>query len=163
MLRKQCVSQSNTAFLRRCAKGRAKTDHQWSVIEDLWSVWGMRLHHPFSDGAWVRNHSLKNGSAVGSAAVQSSAQMCPPIHSPIRSICWPSPHQMKILRRVVIGSAVVAASITPAMALDIYQQNRMRQMEQDRYFQQLKTRQRLHRQEQQLRDSERRQSQERWR
>ena len=70
---------------------------------------------------------------------------------------------MEGLGRVVIGSAVVAASITPAMALDIYQQNRMRQMEQDRYFQQLKTRQRLHRQEQQLRDLERRQSQERWR
>ena len=73
---------------------------------------------------------------------------------------------MKILRRVVIGSAVVAASIMPAMALDIYQQNRMRQMEQNRYFQQQKTkktRQRLHRQEQQLRDLERRQRQERWR
>ena len=71
---------------------------------------------------------------------------------------------MKILRRVVIGSAVVAASITPAMALDIYQQNRMRQMEQNRYFQrQRETRKRLYRQEKQLRDFERRQNQERWR
>ena len=70
-------------------------------------VWVMRLHHPFSDGAWVRNHALENGSAVGSAAAaQSSAQMCPPIHAIICSVRLQVVYQMKALGRVVVGSAV---------------------------------------------------------
>ena len=66
----------------------------------------MRLHHPFRDGAWVRNHSLKNGSAVGSAAVVSSLHMCPPIHALSCSFCRSSSHQMKALSRVFVSSAV---------------------------------------------------------
>ena len=66
MLHKQLVSQSLTVFLPRCAKGRAKDAHQWSVIEDLWSFWGMCLPHPFSDGDCMKRLSAIAAIAVGS-------------------------------------------------------------------------------------------------
>ena len=66
----------------------------------------MRIHHPFSDGAWVCIHVLGKGSVAGSAAVVSSLHMCPPIDALSCSFCRSSSHQMKALGRVFVSSAV---------------------------------------------------------
>ena len=63
------------------------------------------------------------------------------------------------MKSTIIFAAVVAASITPAMAWD----TRSDQIERELFYQQEETRERLHRQEQQLRNLELQQSQERWR
>ena len=63
------------------------------------------------------------------------------------------------MKSTIIFAVVVAASITPTMAWD----TRSDQIERELFYQQEETRERLHRQEQQLRNLELQQSQERWR
>ena len=63
------------------------------------------------------------------------------------------------MKSIMIFAAVMAASITPAMAWD----TRSEQMERELFYQQEEMRERMHRQEQQLRNLQLQQMQERWR
>ena len=63
------------------------------------------------------------------------------------------------MKSIMIFAAVMAASITPAMAWD----TKSDQIEREMFYQQQETKERLHRQEQQLRNLQLQQSQERWR
>lgn len=70
------------------------------------------------------------------------------------------------MKSIMIFAAVITASITPVMALDIDYNNtegKMRQMEREMFYQQQEMRERMHQQGQQLRNLQLQQMQERWR